>query len=159
MRQLFVLKTIVFIWLFLVGVLMILVRNCQARDGTCDLPSITRVNFQNYIEILNGTNRTLSCEIHSDTALKEPIWRKDSSRLSTDSNYIVENASCSNSTNHTCIVSNLTLINAVRFEYKDLDKVHYVGNYSLTAENDCGTSVVYVYVDIYSKSNPCTLIK
>ena len=123
-----------------------LVKNCQAKDGTaCNSPSITKVNFQDYIEIVNGTNHTLSCEIRSDTPLKEePIWREDSSRLSTNLNYSVENASCSNSTSQTCIVSNLTLINAVRFK----DKSPYAGNYTLTAENDCGISTVYVRIDI-----------
>ena len=122
----------------------------RAGDETsCNVPSITKVNFQYYIEILNGTNRTLSCEIRSDTPLEEePTWRKDSSRLPTDIKYSVENSSCSNSTSQTCIVSNLTLINAVRFKDKSL----YVGNYTLTAENDCGISTVYVHVDIYSKS-------
>ena len=129
----------------------------RAGDETsCNVPSITKVNFENCIEILNGTNRTLFCEIRSDNPLKEePTWRKDSSRLSTDIKYSVENASCSNSTSQTCTVSNLTLINAVRYK----DSSPYAGNYSLTAENDCGIATVYVYVDIYSKFNPCTLTK
>ena len=141
--------------------LLLVVSLVRARDGSedgtsCNGPSITKVNFQYYIEILNGTNRTLSCEIRSDTPLKEElIWRKGSSRLPTDIKYSVENSSCSNSSNQTCIVSNLTLINAVRYK----DSSPYVGNYTLTAENDCGIATVYVYVDIYGKSNPCTLTK
>ena len=47
---------------------------------------------------------------------------------------------CSFSTNKTCIVSNLTLIHVVRG--------HYEGNYTLTAENDCGKASVYVEVNV-----------
>ena len=120
------------------------------------------MNFESAIEILNGTNRTLSCEIHSDTPLKGgPIWRKDFSELPADLEYIVENASCSDSTSKTCIISNLTLINVVRFEriYKDRDKDQYTGSYSLTAENDCGNTTVYVKVNIFSKSHSCIVTK
>ena len=114
------------------------------------------MNFQNSIDILNGTNRTLSCEIRSDTPLKGgPIWRKDFSELPADLEYIVENASCSDSTSKTCIVSNLTLINAVRFINKD----QYTGNYSLTAENNCDNTTVYVGVNILSKSHSCIVTK
>ena len=139
-----------FLYLYVAVVVGVLVRNCHARDGTtsCNVPNIIRTNFKNSIEILIGANRTLSCEIHSDTPLKrEPIWRKKISEkfseLPTNLNYSVENVSCSISTNKTCIISNLTLLNVVRGEYD--------GNYSLTAENDCGNATVYVYINIMRK--------
>ena len=118
-----------------------LIKNCQARDETtCNVPTIKRKNFEYSIEILNGTNRTLSCEIHSDTPLKkEPIWRRSfPTHLPPDHN--VKNASCPASTNKTCVISNLTLINVVQEVYD--------GNYTLTAENGCGNVTVWVNVNI-----------
>ena len=55
----------------------------------------------------------------------------------------MEIGSCSTSSNTKCVVSNLTLMNVIRGEYD--------GNYSLAAENDCGTATVYVYVNIMGK--------
>ena len=115
------------------------------RHGTtsCNVPSITRVNFQNFIEILTGTNRTISCEIRSETPLnKDPIWNRDyPPYLPTENN--VESAPCSNSTSKTCIVSNLTLINVVQGKYN--------GSYKITAENDCGNTTVSVFINIVGK--------
>ena len=53
------------------------------------------------------------------------------------------NSSCSFSTDSTCILSNLTLIHVVQG--------HYEGNYTLTAENDCGNATVYVMINIIGK--------
>ena len=111
------------------------------------MPSIKRLNFYNSIEILNGSTRTLSCEIHSDTKLHKDLpfsgWKRDyPPHLPIE--YSLGNASCSVSPNTTCIVSNLTLINVIRGEYD--------GKYSLTAENDCGTATVYVFVNIMGKT-------
>ena len=121
-----------------------LVKNCQASNGTssCNDPFITRLNFKYFVSILNGTNRTLSCEIRSDTSLKgEPLWHRNSLPLSAD--YSVNSSSCSLSTNKICVLSNLTLMHVVRG--------HYEGNYTLTAENDCGNASVYVDFDIIGK--------
>ena len=121
-----------------------LVRNCQLSDATasCNVPSITPLNFKYYIEVWNGTNRTLSCEIQSDTQLiGDPVWhRQFSTQLP---NHKVENGTCAVSTKKTCVQSNLTLINVVQHESG--------GNYTLTAENDCGNASVYVYVSIKGK--------
>ena len=105
---------------------------------------ITRLNFKYFVSILNGTNRTLSCEIHSDTPLKQdPIWHRDFPSY-LPSEHTVNNSLCSLSRNETCVLSNLTLIHVARN--------HYEGNYSLTAENDCGSTSVYVYINIIGKS-------
>ena len=120
-----------------------LVRNCQASNGTsCSLPIITKVNFSNFVSIRNGTNRTLPCEIRSDTSLKgEPIWRRDNTRSLPDG-HSVNSSSCSLLTNEICEWSNLTLIYVAQ---------SYDGNYSLTAENDCGNATVYVHVNVIGK--------
>ena len=118
--------------------------DCQASNGrsSCSKPNITRLNFVHFVSIHNGSNRTLSCEIRSDTPLKEaPIWRRVSSSL--PDGHSVVNSSCSFSTNTICVMSNLTLIHVVRG--------HYEGNYTLTAENDCGKASVYVEVNIMGK--------
>ena len=120
-------------------------RNCQASNGTSSCaPSIKPLNFDKFVSILNGTNRTLSYEIRSNTPLKgDPIWRWDYSPRLPDG-HSVNNSSCSLSTNKLankiCVMSNLTLIHVVQG--------HYEGNYSLTAENDCGNTSVYVHVNI-----------
>ena len=105
------------------------------------------MNFFNSIAVLSTNNHTLSCEIHSNTPLKEaPIWRyENSSRFPAYIKHSVESTSCSTSPNTTCKVSNLTLINVIRGEYD--------GNYSLTVENDCGAATVYVYVNIMGESH------
>ena len=121
------------------------VKNSQASDGTtsCTQPKITPLNFHLFVSIENGTNRTLSCEIHSDTPLKlDPVWRRhDPSYL--PAKYSINSSSCSLTTNKTCVLSNLTLIDVVRG--------HYEGNYSVMAENDCGNETVYVYVNVMGK--------
>ena len=111
------------------------------------IPSLIKKNFHNSIEVINTANRTLSCEIHSDTPIKgTPSWRyENSSHFPTRIKHSVETGSCSTSPSTTCTVSNLTLINVIRGEYD--------GNYSLTAENDCGTAIVYVYVNIMGESH------
>ena len=124
-----------------------LVRNCQASNGTssCSRPNITRLNFDHFVSIPNGTiyNHTLSCEIRSDTPLKEePIWGRDYPP-SLPAGHSVDNSSCSFSTDRTCILSNLTLTHVARD--------HYEGNYTLTAENDCGNATVHVMINIISK--------
>ena len=126
-----------------------LVKNCQAKDvsgAPCAVPSFIKKNFHNSIGVLNATNRTLSCEIHSDTPLKgELSWRYENSRFPARIKHSEVNGSCSASSNTTCKVSNLTLINVIQGEYD--------GNYSLTAENDCGIATVYVIVNIMGKSH------
>jgi len=111
------------------------------------VPSIKRLNFYDSIEILNGTSRTLSCEIHSDTALHQDLpfsgWKRDYPPY-LPTNYSLGNASCSVTPSKICIDSNLTLINVIQGEYD--------GNYSLTTVNDCGNSTVYVYVNIIGKN-------
>ena len=93
---------------------------------------------------MNGTNRTLSFEIHSDTPLKtDPIWRRDYPP-NLPAGHSVNSSSCSLSTNKTCVWSNLTLI--------DVARGHYEGNYTLTAENDCGNASVYVNINIIGES-------
>ena len=105
--------------------------------------SITRLNFDHFVSIPNGTNSTLSCEIRSDTELKEePVWHRDYPS-SLPAGHSVDNFSCSFSTDRTCILSNLTLTHVVRD--------HYEGNYTLTAENNCGNATVYVKINIISK--------
>ena len=124
-----------------------LVRNCQASNETisCSRPNITRLNFEYFVSIPNGTNRTLSCEIHSDTLLKEePFWRRDRSP-SLPAGHSVDNSSCSFSTDKTCVWSNLTLIHVVQGRYR------YEENYTLTAENDCGNTTIYVKINIICK--------
>ena len=92
---------------------------------------------------MNGANRTLSCKILSDTPLKEePVWRWEY-HSSLPAGHSVDNSLCSSSQNKTCILSNLTLIEVVQG--------HYEGNYTLTAENDCGNAIVYVIINIIGK--------
>ena len=119
-----------------------LVRNCQGSNGTtsCTKPNITRLNFGNFNSVLNNTNRTLSCEIRSDTPLKgEPVWCRDLITPCLPPEHSLENASCSVS-NETCVRTNLTLIHVIQGRYD--------GNYTLTAENDCGKASVYGYINI-----------
>ena len=114
----------------------------SAQDGTtsCSIPSIKPLNFKYLVKIQSQANRTLSCEIHSDTPLKkEPVWRRDFPTY-LPKNHNVENASCSYSANETCIRSSLTLITVVRDEYD--------GNYTVTAENDCGNATVRAFINV-----------
>ena len=131
--------------MFLILVGSLVLRNCQASNGTnsCSRPNITRLNFECFVSIQNGANRTLSCEIRSDTPLKEePVWRGEyHSSLPPRSS--VNSSSCSLSTTKDCVLSNLTLIDVVQG--------HYEGNYSVTAENDCGKATVYVKINIIGK--------
>ena len=102
------------------------------------------LNFKYFVSIVNGTNRTLSCEIHSDTSLKtDPIWRRDYPPY-LPAEYSVNNSSYSLSSNKTYVWSNLTLI--------DVARGYYEGNYTLTAENDCSNTSVYVNVNIIGES-------
>ena len=128
-------------YLILVGSLVL--RNCQVSNGTssCNRPNITRLNFKNFVSIVDGASRTLSCEIRSDTPLQEPVWGREYSSL--PKGHSVVNSLCSFSTSKTCILSNLTLIH--------VERGHYEGNYTLTAENDCGKATVYVEININGK--------
>ena len=126
------------------------VGNCQATNETtsettlCSVPNITKLNFYYFVTIQSGNNRTFSCEIQSSTPLKGvPVWRREYPQ-SLPKGYIVENDSCSSSADVTCIVSNFTLTNVVQHQSD--------GNYTLTAENDCGSAAVYVDVVIWGKS-------
>ena len=128
------------IQVILVGSLVL--RNCH-ETSLCSKPIITRLNFRYFVSVLNGTNRTLSCEIHSDTPLKgDPIWRREY-HPALPPGHCIDISACSLSTRKTCILSNLTLIHVVQG--------YYEGNYTLTAENDCGNTTVYVNVNIIGK--------
>jgi len=110
-------------------------------SALCNPPVIAPVNFHEYVEVLVGSNRTFSCEIHSDTVLKEgyPKWTiQHGWQLP---NHMISNTECPTLSNTTC--SNLTLINVSQSDGS--------GYYTITAENECGSDNFTVNVEVLSE--------
>ncbi|XP_065884700.1 uncharacterized protein [Dysidea avara] len=99
-------------------------------------PHVERIDFFNYIRRHEGSNLTLSAKVSSNIPLLAgyPKWAVDFN-LSLPSTAMVDNYTINGT-----IYSNLTLY--------ELSFENDTGNYTFTAENKCGSSFVYVYIDV-----------
>ena len=92
-------------------------------------------NFPHYILLTEGSNRTLITNITSDLPLSSgyPAWQVSNRDL--PSNAVVDN----------------TIIDGVlcnKLLLYDLSYYYNSGNYTITAGNECGTSLAFVYIDV-----------
>ena len=99
-------------------------------------PHVERIDFFNYIRRYEGSNLTLSAKVSSNIPLLAgyPKWAVDFN-LPLPSTAMVDNCTIDGT-----IYSNLTLY--------ELSFENDTGNYTFTAENKCGSSFVYVYIDV-----------
>lgn len=92
-------------------------------------------NFPHYLLLTEGSNRTLITNITSDLPLSTgyPAWRVSDRDLP-------PNAKVENKTINGVLCNKLLLY--------DLSYDNNSGNYTITAGNECGTSLAFVYIDV-----------
>ena len=113
-------------------------------------PHVYPTNFPHYMLLTEGSNRTFITNITSDLPLSSgyPTWRVSDHDLPTNSivqNKIIDGVLCNK-----LLLYDLSYYNS--------------GNYTITAGNECGTSLAFVYINVkkgmlwlfvYSKLTPC----
>ena len=92
------------------------------------------MNFPHYLLLTEGTNRTLITNVTSDLPLSSgyPAWRVSNHDL--PQNAMVENKTIDGILCNKLLLYHLSYYNS--------------GNYTITAANECGTSLVFVYIDV-----------
>ena len=98
-------------------------------------PLVSRENFRYYITRIEGSNITLTATVTTDLPLSSgyPVWQVAHGMLPS-------NAKVDNYTIDGVLYSNLSLYNLSYYENS--------GNYTFTASNECGTSLVFTFIEV-----------
>ena len=106
----------------------------QAFSYTGFPPRVYPMNFPHYLLLTEGDNRTLIANVTSDLPLcSGPTWRVSNHDL--PPNAIVENETIDG------VLCNKLLLYNLSYDYNS-------GNYTISAGNECGTSLAFVYINV-----------